>query len=562
MAVTFTENIDKSRKDINFLFNFDQDFISSLEQISPTDLATAMPHFSLAVAKMNGQKLANLSLDWFQKPIEFDKIGDGDRRYGDRPLLSLKDVSITTDNASGYLYYTNVEIKFVVHRPDLLASSILVSVLFPGTPLLMEYGWKNFQDSALTQIQKLLLSVISYDLNFDPNGEINLTVSCSAFNDRLSAIYIGDTLKEDSNENVSEAERGGLVFIKSSLEDKLKSFEEILENKENKPSNDFDLVRQAAENVRFVLEVTNRKISDNFATYVQKTEQYVLSKDVGKRKYDYISFGNLVYAMCGETLDALSQTIPGGKVEVIYGKFNQKSGDFSNKSIAEFPIEYSRFLQIVKSYREAGNSVTVSNFFSTIIREFLEDKGYWLSTLQNNKNKPVEFNNPDVVVLFINNGDKFYICLMDAKFGLPITTASLPKGKSSTVSAQKEVLKGTSIPVILYGKATSYIKNLTLSQTLTPEMKAGMIKRARDAPGASTRNPYPYDALNKSVPTSPLTLPLQGSLTVFGHIDWKPFRAFYLDVGIYVVNGIYKISKVTHVINSEGFESQIDFVAH
>lgn len=562
MGVTFTDNLDKSRKDINFLFNFDQDFISSLENISPTELASAMPYFSLSIAKMNGQKLSNLSLDWFQKPIDFNNIGAEDRRYGDRPLLSLKDVSITTDNASGYLYYTNVEIKFVVHRPDLLASSILVAVLFPGSPLLMEYGWKNFKDSSLTQIQKLLLSVISYDLNFDPNGEINLTVSCNAFNDRMSSIYIGDTTKADSNENVSEEERGGLVFMKPQMEELLKHYEEILKNPENKPSNDFKLVVDSAARIRSVIETTNRKISDNFSGYVQKTEQYVQSKDIGKRKYNYISFGNLIYALCGETLNELSQTIPGGKIEVIYGKFNQKAGDFSNKAISEFPIDYSKFLQIIKRYREAGNALTISNLFSTIVREFLEDKEYWLSTLKNNKKEPVVFNDPDVVVLYINNGDKFYICIMDAKYGLPITTASLPKGKSSTAAAQKEVLKGTSIPIITYGKATSYIKNLTLSQTLTPEMKAVMIKRARDAPGASTRSSFPYDALNKSVPTSPLTLPLQGSLTVFGHIDWKPFRAFYLDVGIYIVNGIYKISKVTHVINSEGFETQVDFVAH
>jgi hypothetical protein len=62
--------------------------------------------------------------------------------------------------------------------------------------------------------------------------------------------------------------------------------------------------------------------------------------------------------------------------------------------------------------------------------------------------------------------------------------------------------------------------------------------------------------------TTPLQVPLKGSMTVFGHTEWKPLKSFYLSSGMYIIDAVYKITRVTHTLGLEGFSTNIEFIYH
>lgn len=165
----FSEGLTKLENDDNFvnpLFNFRQEFIDQLNSITPLELGQSVPYVRLEIMDLKGKVLDDLNLSFFHQPININKISEQER-YTDRPLMSLKDLDITTDNASGHIFYTRVNFTLKIHKPDLLSSQTLIGLLFPGVPLQLTYGWNSPNTTLLNQKQKLLLSVITYTINID-----------------------------------------------------------------------------------------------------------------------------------------------------------------------------------------------------------------------------------------------------------------------------------------------------------------------------------------------------------------------------------------------------------
>lgn len=205
--------------------------------------------------------------------------------------------------------------------------------------------------------------------------------------------------------------------------------------------------------------------------------------------------------------------------------------------------------------------ITISNFFNMISRSFLENSEY-IAQVAPNKQKQVAFKSPDIVVNFFNTGDKLQVSIIDASFGIPNTTAKLPDRTASTKELQKAVLDGTTIPIIALGNANSFVKNIQLQQISDATIKAVLIDRASTNSLFSPRKSIFPSEREKATPANPLTLPLQGSATVLGHPGWMPFKAFYLFSGIFIMDAIYIITKVTHKLSAEKFDTEIEFYYH
>ncbi len=557
---------NKNETDVfNPLFNFDKAFGQKFGQIKPVDVGSSQPFISLKILDLAGNEKSNLNVNFFQKQINFNEINK-EGRYTDRPLISLKSVEITTDQSSGYIYFTNVTINLKIHKKDDLADRAILGLLFPGCPLLMEYGWNSKDEWLNKSKQKLLLNVVSYDITLDESGQADLTVKCLAFNDILDNTIIGDlNTLEFSNDLVQKEELNGLFANYNAL----KSFLEYLEGLEKNGSknvNDYSILAKSVKTYRNLQQKTEGKISKNFQDYLKKLSDKKLrgQLDFGKKntKIDVIALHDVVFTLCDETFNSMSGLIPVAKFEVVYGALNDQCFGYSGTSIADFPIDYNKFQQWIRQRSSEGqNTIYVKDLLNGLCREFVENEEF---LRQSSKSKGKPFQQPDIAINFINTGDVLTLFIIDAKSGVPPTTNQIKDEKKlSLKDAQDKILNGTDIPIITLGHANSFIKNVTFSRIDDAYMESVLIERSLNNSYYTPRSNILNDQLQGAQATqTPLTLPLQGTAKCIGHVGWMPFRAFYLSSGIFLIDAIYIIKKVTHTLSIEGFETQLEFFWH
>ena len=553
------------KKDLNFnpIFNFDQSFVNSLQDISAVELGSSVPYVSLRLVDFDGSIINDISMNFLHKPVELDKISTKER-FGERPLMSLKDIEIKTNLAAGYLYYTEVTLRIKIHSPSLLTNSTLMFFLIPSFPLQLEYGWNSPNDFLNETKEKLLFQVKTYTLTMDTTGQVDLTVEGLALNETFNNIYIGDTGQKIETELTDGKQFAG---ISRSLE-KLNSFMSVIKDvqkQQKEGMNDYDKIKELADGVQDTEKNVRGILSEEFAGLKSELANVVDVYSFGKKKdhkINVIRFHDLVKTMCDGTFAAMGEMFPGiSDFTVTYGNFNEKAGGFANKSIAEFPINKEKFDKLLKGKNKNGERVmTVKNFLDLITNEFMENGSYWTSLLTATQKE--EFKMPDVAINFTNRrGNTVDLQIVDVNSGIPPTTSLFPSGVASSSLLEDEIRKNN-IPIVRLGHANSFIKNISLSQISDQYMKAAFIERMhRDRIESVRSSLLSRDSLETSG-TNPITLPLRGTATVLGHTGWKPFRAFYLSTGINIVDAIYKITGVTHKLSSEGFETSIDFMYH
>lgn len=255
----------------------------------------------------------------------------------------------------------------------------------------------------------------------------------------------------------------------------------------------------------------------------------------------------------------MSAFIPCKTFDIVYGSFNDKCLSYSGKSIADFPIDYERFMLWIKDRSTKGQrTIYVKDLLNTLVSDFLGNDEYIKGA---SKTGGEEFKSPNVVVNFTNIGDSLSLMIVDVNSGVPITTSELPLGKASSGEVERKFAE-KDIPVITLANMNSFIKTIGFQNITDANMETVLIERAMNNSYFSPRDPIFNSELQQAQNTTPLSLPLQGNATVLGHVAWKPFRAFYLSTGIFMVDAVYVIQKVTHVLSREGFETQLEFRYH
>lgn len=559
---------ESEKKYFNPLFNFDKSFIDNLSKITQHELGSSQPHINLELMDLSGDVIENMTLGFFQKGIDLNSIGEG-QRFADRPDMSLRSVDITTQLDSGYLYYTQVRLNIVIHKADYLTSNTLIGLLFPGMPLNLTYGW-NSDNEFLNFKNKLLFSVSGYDLDIDEMGQINLSIDGFAYNEKISSILIGDTGEKEKDDLGIERSIKYLEIITNHIKDSA--------GREKKGTNNYETLTSQAEAYDNILTRAKGKISKNFSksftNLISKDNAYIQKAKLGKgsKEIEVIYFHDILNVLCEKTFQKIPDMIPGIKeFQIIYGTFNKNViGDKKEKSIADFPINYKKFKEIIRSFQEQGQAaITIKTLIDELISEFIENKNYWLDQNTNPESsaEPEFHNDPDIVVNFSNNGEILQMSIIDAKANLPVPTIVALQGltKASAKKAQDKILENfPDFPIVQLGHANSFIKKIKLGQVADPQMKALMIERmfkgsyltrreSDNTVNAQTNNP-----VSAVVPV----LPLQGSMSVIGHPGWLPFRAFFLSTGVFAIDAIYSITKVKHTLQREGYQTEIDFFWH
>lgn len=568
-APTKTKTITPTRKQksnnasdlVNPIFNFDRSFGENLLKLNAADIGKSQPYISISIMDLGGKELDNLNVSFFHKQIDFKNINSVER-FNDRPLISLQSIEITQDQSFGPIHVNNVDLNIKVHKKDQLSDRTLLGLLFPGCPLMIEYGWNSSNEFLNESKQKLLLNVVNYDITLDETGQADLVVHCMGFQDVFSNTIIGDlNTIEFSNEDVKGNEFKGLFQRYAHLTEFLK-YIDLLKQSKNQNQNDYSIVLNLAEGYRNLEQKARGKISKNFTTALNKLSEpkLITSENFGKKKkVPVISFHDLIYTLCNDTFKSLTALIPCKKFEVIYGAFNEKCLDYSGKSIADFPIDWNVFSSWIKDRTSKGQRVIyIKDLLNTLVADYIENDEYIKKA---NKSGGTDFDPPDITVSFTNIGDVLILMILDTKNGIPITTNELPKGKSSIGEVEKSFGK-KDIPFISLSHMNSFIKNVSFSRVTDANIETVLIERALNSSYFSPRDPILNSELQKAQASTPLTLPLQGTATVLGHVAWKPFRAFYLSTGIFMIDAVYVIQKVTHTLSREGFETQIEFRWH
>ena len=553
----------------NPLFNFEKSFGDNLLKLTTADLAQAQPYINIEIKDLGGKTISNLNVDFFQKQVDFEAI-KGPGRFSDRPLISLKDIQITTDQSSGYFYFVKVNINLKIHKKDDLSDRAVLGLLFPGCPLLLTYGWNtNSKNEFLSKCQqRLMLNVVSYDLSLDETGQADLSVSCMAFNDVIENTIIGDlNTIEKSNDTASGPELDAMFSNYKGLS----SFVEYLDGLSKdgqKNSNDYSLITNSTKSYRNLLQKTEGKIQKNFQQYLDKLSdkslrtKFSFGKQGKVSDIDVISFYDIVFFLCDETFKSMSCLVPCSSFEIVYGAFNEQCLDYSGKSIADFPIDYHKFMKWIANQASSGlKTIYIKDLLNTLCRDFIENDEYLRQT--SNSQADV-FQRPNMAVGFINTGGVLTLYVADLNSGVPPTTNQIKDlKKASSKEAQDKILNGTNIPTIALGNANSFIKNVTFSRIDDAYMESVLIERSLNNSMYSPRSGILNWQLQQSQDVkTPLMLPLQGTAKMIGHVAWMPMRAFYLSSGIFLVDAIYIITKVTHTLSSEGFETQIEFMWH
>jgi hypothetical protein len=538
----------------NPLFNFDASFFENMNKVSQAELAQSVPYVKLSVIDFDGKVINQLNVSFFHKQVDFDNIAKSGK-HADRPLMSLKNIEVSTSEAAGYFNYTTVVLNFKLHKKSDLSDRAILGLLYPNCPLRLEYGWNSPNEFLNQSKQTLALNVVTYNIALDKTGQGDLSVECKAFNDLFANNLIGD---------LGTADDGPLKRNFTHLSKFLQYAEALEKSPGSNNSNDYSLVKQQAFLYRPLLQITKGEISQRFKEYVNKlydkSIRLSFSFDTANKdakKVSVITLHDVVYTMCNETFEALTKILPVKTFEIVYGNFNSKCADFSDTSIADFPIDANKLTSWMSSVIASGEALTIQGLLNGLINKFLEEETYIRKN--SSANDKLEFNRPDVHFTFTCIGDTATISIVDVKSNLPITTSELPLGKASSGEVERRFIQDFKLPVLSLGSTNTFIKEISLNQTADNTMKAALITRAAQMAYQNPRDPEINANFGAAGSITPLTLPLEGSATLFGHVAWLPHRAFYLSTGLFMVDAVYAIKRVVHTLSSNGFETKVEF---
>jgi hypothetical protein len=563
----------------NPLFTFPKNFDTKLQDITPLELAQSMPYISLELIDLDGKVIKDLSIEYFQSQIDMTKLGSLDQRYPDRPNMSLKGVEIKLDTSnSGFINTFKVRIDIKIHKPSLMTNVDLVSFLFPNAPLRLKYGWSNAKtDSLLNQKECLNISTVDYSISYNEAGEVDLTVNCSAFRDSVGSVYIGDVMTNVATSKMydlfaSTYQIDGIERRYKQLEaylEYVKTEQQKLKDNNKQGSNEYKLLEQYRTSLTNAEQRTRGQIKNNYELLCLDLSH----KTTDKEKYMKGNFKKIVRVrdvveiLCTATLDNIfTNTIPNfKKLSFIFGDFNDDTKVSFFKNIGDFPIIWDRFIKelgVTKTIT-ATQSLTINDLL-TKLRKYITTPANWEPFLKGQE----EVNFPEIEIYMTNriegagSNEKsiFEIYLMDSKKDIPITTKEMPTGKAASGILKQQIMDKYGIPTIKLGHANSFIKNISFTTNLAPGMKEVLICQTEENRALDMRNFVLPGLAGQFTPQTPLTLPIKGEMTVIGTPEWKPFKAIFIDSGIYFIDGIYKIIDVTHTITPEGFFTKFSFL--
>lgn len=552
-----SQNIDgQVDTEDNPFANLTQEFFDELQSISSIELAQSSPYISLFTVNLNGEIIEDLNVSYFFNAQETDSI-DSQIRYKNRPTMSFDSIDLITRNPSGDIYISEVVMKLKIHSLTELSKTSLISLVIPGSPHLLEYGWKSPNEFLNSNRESVYFQVRNYTLNYNEVSEVDLTIYGTVLAENFKNTLVGDVGEPIETENISNEEADGINHKKQRIEKLIESIEE-LKNSSGQNTTNPQIARLSAEAYNKNENIAREVINISFNQKMEKLRELV-DPSTGN-----VTLHDLIYTLCNDTFVALTDIWP--KVDefrIIYGSFN-KTLDLASvpRSLADFPINYKRFVKKIENSVERGDfALNIQRLINLLVTEFLSNEEVWRANIDSTDAET--YNSPYIRTNFFNrsrgnDGHVLEYHIFDAKAFTPSTLASLPEGKTSPEEFEESVVQNNITPlgIIRLGHAQSFVKKTELQQVVDESMKSVLIERM-----AQDRLEGPRSTKTKNRPQArgvqPLTLPLEGNLEVIGHPAWKPFKSFYIDAGLFLINGAYLVLETTHTLRAGDFTTRL-----
>lgn len=549
----------------NPLIQFSKEFIDNIENINQVDLAHAVPYIRLELLDLNGGVLKDYTRDIFMAYPDLSKPFPKDVRYPNRPLASLIGVEIKKDlgSGTGYIYFSQVKMNMRIHKIDALQNSPLKAFIFTGLPFKLTYGWNSPKNAFLNQKESLIFNVQTYDIAFMESNEIDFTIHGTGYRTDFLNVALGDEGNPIQDETKSNQSRGvdeDVKIINSFLNYVMSDATSILDIKKKfaQPTKDR---RSRLQPFKARFEQKIKEFSSD-SSYIEKTQTFT------KKKVDCVYLHTLIEKFLEPSLKAIGAKMGGiSEVRIIYGQFGESCGNYAGASTADFLIPKKEFLKKLEEEVKVKHVLTAGDFIDILTNHFLKEETYYVAKLDKEKRK--SFSMPDIMwqvdVSFdsIKEDAKSYlnIYLFDSGVNVPdIFDINKNLGETASQDKIEQDVRSKSIPVIKYGHTNSYMSNLRLGTNMDPAMRSIYMSRIYNKVIGNPRDTELKDDQYKEVDSTPITLPLQGSVTVVGSTEWKPYKAVFLSNGVYLFDNIYKITSVTHRIDDKGFDTDLEFV--
>ena len=520
--------------------------IELLESASAAELASSVPYLKIARVGRDGNQ-------WPGRPIQLDLVQPpqfghpGAEGLLERPLVSLEDVSVQTDQSYGDIFFRKVDVSFVVHRPSVVfsgddRSSTWRSLLQEGNFFTLEYGWtgagKNplfngdgISDNGLVipGIRRMVVTPTTYRFKLQANGEMRFQLQMF--------------------ENSEVAMRNARV------------------GQAGLPPPPTDPGRVPPRRVA-------SRVGDRDArAEAQRAFDKIASIGLVSGRDRLLRFGDIADAMFAPAIrrTVLEHGYQG--VELYMGNFATGVGrtseafgarDLGGSSIADFPVPARRAQEALGALIDssAGAFEVLPTFGQ--FKEIINDPTNWdTSGRQSSRPASIAFRTDTRRVP--GGGNVFVLSVFD-RFdeALPFDVADRVSRRGRTPEQVLTEVRNRGVPVVRVGHGFSYIQDVDFDVVLDEYMRSAFIERAfRDRKSVVEENAgVVRDLAGASEPEQYVVMSaIKGEITTVGNHVFTMFGNFWLNVGVPQVDGLFNVYRKVDKISQGQFTTTLSVMA-
>lgn len=603
--------------------------VNALKEATNLEMTKAVPVFQIFAYDENNN-LVNLNEIIFARPT-FHNIFEpvaGYEALPERPIASLNNLTLTIQSPSvgGATSISVGTLSLKIHNPYLIDDNhpqgkYISFMMRPGYYLRIRYGVENLDniDAFQTIEEDFFTTQPSYSTADDLQLDMKINIM-PAFSKLFNQVLIGESLPATEitqqdvvqsldavlTEDTSPQQRAN---IKNNLSRLSRSFNSRLQSvgirTEIADDNTFRSVLHGTLTNDQLLSQEGSGLNvpvSNMIEALQTIQSILLTRRyeqiIAKSAYLYtnkeipvpaVNIGPLLFelvrpeimyisniastnALGANNTNIRNQNRNRKNVKLVFGKFNQRAGQWANKSISVMPIPLDALFSYFREKRELGRfSDSVNNFMGNINSILQEPANY---IVEQNPNQRIEL--PDIRFRFYpdpttENDWIFYI--YDNKERLVQFSLLLEATSDNTLTKDKikQLCADFLIPWIELGTENSFIKSLQattqgddqiMSHNMYQANQLGFSQRAVDVlpPGISREFLAGTQVNNNQaiIRSTTIILPLKFSLTCASLTSAIYLAGIYVFAPINQTSGLFNIYSLVHEVQKDGAKTNME----
>ena len=552
----------------------DSDLAKMITDTPIEDVALLVPY--IRVGLLNKNEDGDAVVDWVSHKF-FDYQCNSQEEYNEfdgRPIYSLQTFSCkTTDRGFGQITYeatmtikvhSRTAIRRIAESGEATYDDFFISAISTGSRIVVEMGYKyNGNNPTISSVASksisLILSPNGYNVAIDSAGQLSLSVNLTGGVDRLfNNVFLTDGWTDTADNILKLIEESAKIYRREENKKKTDGEAHAIAEAEK----EIDLSDEAA------VELNKKEI----ATRINALPTYVIGKN------EYVQLGDVFYYIISGTLAKVFNSISARgntRHTIMWGRFNEKAGHYAYQPIYSFLINKKDLLNRIKKHGVDLGNILLANFINTVLAFTTSSEEYTFTVPSKDKKKTEDKIPMDLPQLkhFIetewHDDIKAYVFkyyILDLQLGgteLNHVVQDLP-----TKGDKKKYLQDHMFPYIELFHMNSMVKTQNLQVMQDDQMQTLFIDRNQRKGSLNMQsNPKQTDEKlgiekSNSQYKSPIFLPLQLSLGLFGFPRILPGRKFFLFTGYDLAqwDDFYNIVGITQTINAASITTTFEAV--